>query len=236
VEAVAAGDVVALQPLFGAVLAPGDVRVVAVDVVRLHGLGFENDVQAARGRTFEQVVHDLLLAVDGDRSTGQFAHVDAENLAVQGDVGAFMHQPLRVHARTQAEAVQQIDRHPFEHAGAYAPLHILARAVFENDGVDTGAMQEMPQKQSGRAAADDGDLCAHGSSRKIGLCGQAGRVCRRTAGMTMDSKTKKLDFSKAGARGSAPGGSVESATSIVCAKFFSLWRAAAGCRGAVSAP
>jgi hypothetical protein len=45
-------------------------------------------------------------------------------------------EPLAVHPRADAELVEEIDTHLFEHAGANAPEHVLAGLAFEDDGVD----------------------------------------------------------------------------------------------------
>ena len=73
-----------------------------------------------------------------------------------------VHQPLGVQARAHAGFVEHRDGALFENAGANAAEHVLGRALLENDVVDAGALQQLPEQQAGGAGADDGDLGAHG--------------------------------------------------------------------------
>jgi len=69
---------------------------------------------------------------------------------------AFAMQPL-----AHAGAVEHLDRALLEHAGADAAEDVLATAVFDDDGVDAGEVEQLPEQKAGRPRADDGDLYAH---------------------------------------------------------------------------
>ena len=58
----------------------------------------------------EQVLHDFLLAVDGDHAASQRFHVDTENVAVARDVGAAVRQAEVPHAAIETQTGHQIDR------------------------------------------------------------------------------------------------------------------------------
>ncbi len=72
VEAIAAGDEVAFQHLLCAAgIAEAHARRRAVDAVQGDVLHFETDRPAGRDAGGDQVLHHFLLAVDGDRMTGE---------------------------------------------------------------------------------------------------------------------------------------------------------------------
>ena len=105
----------------------------------------------------------------------------------QAEVDAAMHKPVGVHARAEAELVEQVDRALLEHAGANARANVLGAALLDHDGIDAGAVQLLPEQQAGRAGADDRNLgaCAggvHGGASVAGAClALNGRMPQRLA-------------------------------------------------------
>jgi hypothetical protein len=70
---------------------------------------------------------------------------------------------LAIHALAETDGAQEVDRARLQNAGAN-PLQDMRPALpFQDDAVDAVAMENMRQKQSGRAAADD---CYLGSRRR----------------------------------------------------------------------
>src|SRR5262249_26511732 len=130
VEAIAAGDHVALELLGGAVAQEGDPRALALEVVDGDVGDLEVQRQAggqARGR---QVLYDLGLTVDDDAApAGQLAHRDVMALAVVLQVDPAVDDPLAVHPLADAGVAQQVDGSLLEDPGADALLDVLARAV-----------------------------------------------------------------------------------------------------------
>lgn len=113
----------------------------------------------------DQVAHDFVLAVDGDRAAaGQPAQVDPVTLAGEQQLDAVMFEPLAPHPVAEAGFVQRVDRSLLEHAGANAVLAVFPRAGFDEDGIDALQAQQMGKQKAGRTGADDGDLGAHCSS------------------------------------------------------------------------
>src|SRR5690349_3504788 len=88
-----------------------------------------------------------------------------------------------VHALAKAHLAQQCDRTGFQHAGADAPEHVSPALPFQHNGVDTAAVQNMRQQQTGRAAADDRDLgaCRHSSITKRPFAAIGKRLWRQAA-------------------------------------------------------
>src|ERR1700722_11663903 len=108
----------------------------------------------------DQVLHDLLLAVDGDALPGELREVDAVALAVELQVDRVVHGAFGQHAPAHAAVAQQVGRPLLEHAGPHAGLDVGAGAAFDDDAPDPRQMQQVRQHQARRAGADDADLRA----------------------------------------------------------------------------
>src|SRR6478735_1953377 len=107
----------------------------------------------------DQVFHDLVLPVDRDRSAAREAgHVDVMAFTREGEIDAAMDQSLALESRADADVGHQVDGPLFEHAGANPLDHVIPTPVLEDDRVDTGAMEQVTEHQSGRAGADDSNL------------------------------------------------------------------------------
>ncbi len=161
-EAVAAGDEVALELPWLALVLEADPGAVAVEVVDGDAGGLEEQRRAAREARLDQILDDLGLAVDDDRAAaGELAQRNAVPLAVELQLDAVVHESLAPHALADACPVEQVDRALLEHAGADALLHVLAAARLEHDGLDALQLQEPREREAGRAGSDDADLGAH---------------------------------------------------------------------------
>ena len=68
---------------------------------------------------------------------------------------------LAVHPRADARPAQQFGGARLEHPGADPGLDVLAAAVLEDDGVDALVVEQVRERQPGRAGADDPDLGPH---------------------------------------------------------------------------
>ncbi len=86
-ESVGADDEVALDRV---AVGHADPRPLAVEVVQRHAVHLEPHVAAGVEAGGDQVLHDLLLAVDRDRPSGQPGEVDAMPLAGKAKLGAVM--------------------------------------------------------------------------------------------------------------------------------------------------
>ncbi len=145
VEAVAAGDEVALQLVAFAVLYPGQAWAGTGDVQRRHLLGLVDGLEP-RGRAgLHQVAGDLGLAIDGDRLAGQGGEIDAVARAAEAEFDALMDQAFRMQALGDARLFQQSYRAVFDQSGADAAQHMVAAAPLENDIVDARGMQQLAQ-------------------------------------------------------------------------------------------
>jgi hypothetical protein len=155
VEAVAAGDRPAAELVVAAVVAVADGRGPGIggDVLDL-----EQQRLAGRAPRRDQVLHDLLLAVDHDRAADQLLEVDPVPLAVVAQLDPLVDRALAVHPLADARLAQGVHRALLEHAGAHALDHVLLVAVLEHDRLDPVQVQEMREQQAGRAGADDADL------------------------------------------------------------------------------
>ena len=92
-------------------------------------------------------------------------HVDAVPAPLEGEIDAVVPHPLALQPVAQAGARQQVDRALLEHAGAHPLDDVLFRAALEDHRVDPVPVQQMPEHESGRPAADDADLGTERSER-----------------------------------------------------------------------
>jgi hypothetical protein len=72
-----------------------------------------------------------------------------------------MNESLALHAIADAHLREQIDGSGFENTRADALLAILARPVFENDGLDAFQMEKVRKDEARRPGSDDSNLRAY---------------------------------------------------------------------------
>ena len=152
------------------VVAESDARLVRFEIVHADVFGLEVQRPPGRQPGLDQVVNDLVLAVDCDRaSAGQLRHVDAVPDAAEGQVDAVVTHALAREPIADTDLPHQIDRALLEHARAHAFDHVLPAAVLDDDGVDALEMKELPEHQAGGTSADDAHLRARGHGDKCSV-------------------------------------------------------------------
>src|SRR5262249_13670699 len=129
----------------------------------VYGDGVDLEIQGlARGQASgNQVLHDLLLAVDHDCAARQLLEVDPVAEPGKVKVNTPMRQPLLHHARAHAGIVEHGDALMLENSCPHTVFDVVPTFCFQDDGLDTVLMQEVGQQQACRPRADDGDLCTH---------------------------------------------------------------------------
>src|SRR5262249_4209244 len=135
VKAVAAADEVAGKLSVRAVVAEANFRRAAAKIVHAHVARLEQNWPAAGEPPLDQVLHHLLLAVDGHALADEIAEIDVVQGAAEGKMDAVVEHALALHARTDAGFDQQVARPLLDQAGADAALDIIAAAVFQDDAV-----------------------------------------------------------------------------------------------------
>lgn len=139
-----------------------DAGLAAVDAMQGHAAGLEQDGRAIRQARGDQVLDHLVLPIHGNgAATGWPGQVDVVPDPVEQQVDAMVAQALALQALAHAGCHQQVDRPLLQHARPDASFHVLAAAVLDDHGIDTGAAQQMTQQQACRPGADDRDLGAH---------------------------------------------------------------------------
>ena len=162
VEAVAPGDHVALDPLrpAGAV----DVahrRGVRGEVVHGHVVDLEVDGLARRQPGGDEVLDDLLLAVDGHRLAGEPGQIDAVVPAVEPERETLVPQPLTVQPVGDPEFAEEVDGAVLQQARPQPLLDVLPAAVLDDHRLDAPHGQQLRQHQPGRSRPHDGYLGPH---------------------------------------------------------------------------
>ncbi|MNL16341.1 hypothetical protein D3C87_1373780 [compost metagenome] len=146
-EAVAAGDVVAIEAIVFAVLFEGHERFVSFHAVGNDIARLVEGLRAGDLTSGHQVPGDLGLAVDHHGfAPGEGLQVDVHLAPVEGQFEATMNQSFGVHALAHTGLAQQLYHALFKHTGTDAPEYIIRRLAFENQGVDAGVVQQLSEQ------------------------------------------------------------------------------------------
>jgi hypothetical protein len=138
VEAVAAGHEVAVQLVLGPRVGEADDRGIGRDALGTHVGHLETDGAAGLEARRDQVLHDLLVAVDGDALSGQLREVDALALAVELQDDPVVHGAFGQHAPAHTAVAQQVDR-PCSRTPARTRVSTEERARFSRTTLSTPA-------------------------------------------------------------------------------------------------
>jgi hypothetical protein len=85
-----------------------------------------------------------VLRVDRDRfSAGEVRKINSMGAAAEAQIHSVVHQAFALQAFAHAGFLQQVHGALFEHTGAHALLHVLAAAIFEDDGFDAVEVQQV---------------------------------------------------------------------------------------------
>jgi hypothetical protein len=76
-----------------------------------------------------------------------------------------VHEALALHSGTDARGSEQIDSNLLEDTSANTTEDVFRRLPLENDCIDAGKMQKLPEEQSRGAGTDDRDLSSHFDER-----------------------------------------------------------------------
>ena len=161
-KAVTSGDEIALDPVRLAVVRESDFGVAAVEIVQGDVVHFEQQWTAGRIMCRQQILDDLVLAVDRDpAAAGQRGHVNPMPAPRKRDVNAvvphaFAHQPL-----ADARVAEQVHRPLLEDAGADPIDHVFPGPVLDDDGIDSRTPEQVSEHQPGGPGSHDPDLRPH---------------------------------------------------------------------------
>src|SRR6478609_4612324 len=100
-----------------------------------------NDATGLQARV-DQVLDDLLLAIDGDRpAAGEITERDTMRGAIEPDLDAVMDEAFTLQPAADTRLDHEVDGVLFEDAGAHTMGHVLATAILEHDAVDAAARE-----------------------------------------------------------------------------------------------
>ncbi|SPO55104.1 protein of unknown function [Pseudomonas sp. JV551A1] len=161
-EAVTAGDVVAVHPVHLAVFFIGQVGPFALEFVRLYIACRIDDRRAAGFTCLHQVTGHFGLAVYHHRlATGQGLEVQALAAPADQQLDTLVYQALTVHALSHPGFTQQVDRALFQYPGTDAAEHVFGGLAFDDDRIDTGLVQQLAEQQARRTCTNNCDLSFH---------------------------------------------------------------------------
>jgi hypothetical protein len=136
VKAVAAADEVTGELLALAAVPEPNFRCLAGEVMDADVARLEQDLTAVREAPVDQVLHHLLLTIDGHALADELAEIDVVQGAAEAEIDAVVEHALALHARAHADLDQEVARPLLDQPGADAALDIVAAAVLQHDGLD----------------------------------------------------------------------------------------------------
>jgi hypothetical protein len=94
---------------------------------------FEQQRSAAGEPLLNQILHNLLLAINGDALVYQRLEIDTMQIAVDANVYAPMQHPFALQAIAYSHIAEEIGGPVFDQAGSNTIFDVVAAAIFDND-------------------------------------------------------------------------------------------------------
>src|SRR5437773_1570977 len=160
-KAVAAADEVTSEFDIAALVPEANLRRAADEIVDAHVARLEQNGSAVGEPPGDQILYDLLLAVDGHALADQLAEIDVVQGTTEREINAVVEHAFVLHARADAGFDEQVARPLLDEPGTDAALDIVAAAVFQDHTLDARAVEQMREHQPGGPCPDDTDLRAH---------------------------------------------------------------------------
>src|SRR5580658_3705708 len=132
-KAIATCDIVTLNLIRIAVLNHTDRRPAPINIVKRHFAAFETHIPSVCQTTGDQILHHLVLSIDGYVLAREFYEGDSVQYAIRSQVDAVMAQAFAVETVADTRVAQHLDAGMFEHPGPDSFLAIIAGPCFEND-------------------------------------------------------------------------------------------------------
>jgi hypothetical protein len=124
---------------------------------------FETQIATVAQSAADEILHNLLLAIDSDSFSGEFDERDAMKPAVEAQLNALMTEAFLLQALGDACIAQHFDACVLQNSGAYAILAICARLCLQHNGRNAMLVEQMREhKASGP--------CANYSNLSFKLC------------------------------------------------------------------
>jgi hypothetical protein len=161
VKAVTAADKIAGKLDIATAVAEANFWCAAGKIMDAHVARLEQNLPAVGEPPRNQVLHHLLLAVDGYALAHEVAEIDVVQGPAEGEIDAVVKHAFALHARADAGFDKEVARPLLDQPGADAALDILAAAVFQDYALDPLQVKEMRQHQPRGPGTDDTDLSAH---------------------------------------------------------------------------
>src|SRR5204862_1562192 len=130
VEAVAAADEVAGELDVPPAVAAADFRRAAGEIVHAHIARLEQNLSAVGEPPLDQILHHLLLAVDGDAFADEIAEIDVVQRAAEGEIDSVVEHAFALHPRADPAFHAEVPRSLIDQPCPDAACALIAAAVF----------------------------------------------------------------------------------------------------------
>src|SRR5580658_3122432 len=133
-------------------------RLAPINIVKRHFAAFETYIPSICQATGDQILHHLVLSIDGHVFTREFYERDSVQHAIRSQVDAAMAQALAVETVAYTRFAQHLNTGVFQYPGPDSLLAIIAGFCFENDGADAVEVEQVRKHQARRPRSYDSDL------------------------------------------------------------------------------
>src|ERR1700733_3615646 len=149
-KAITTCDIVTLNLVPIAFLVHTDRRSIPIDIMKRHLAAFEAHISPVSQTKGDQILHHLVLSIDGHVLAREFYERDSVQQAVRSQVDAIMAQAFAIETFAGARLAQHLDAGVFQYPGPDSLLAIIAGSCFENDGADAIEVKQVGKHQAGR--------------------------------------------------------------------------------------
>jgi hypothetical protein len=144
-EAIAAGDEVALDFMHVAVFPEGDAGR-AGDIAQCHVLRFVDRGSAGRRPRVHEIASDFGLAIHRHGFASDLFQCNAMPRAVESDLHTVVRQPLGMQAGRDTGMVEHLNGAGFQHAGANTSQNVVRAAPLQDQRVDASSLEQLTQQ------------------------------------------------------------------------------------------
>src|ERR1700722_9498621 len=157
-KAIASGDVITGDDIDVALFLHTNPGSAPLEVVQRNLATFKTHITTVAQTAGNQVLHNFLLAVNGDGFAGEFNERNTMKPAVQTQLNALVTKAFPFQAFSDSGIAQHFYTGMLQNSRTNAFLAIAAILCFQYDRCDSMLVQQMRQHQAGRPSANDSDL------------------------------------------------------------------------------
>ena len=176
VEAVTTGDEVAAKLVPLGVACKPNRRRASAEIVQANVVDLEVQRSVGRKPGGDQILNQLVLAVDGQLAAGQLGERDPVSPPSKSSSMPWCTMRSRCIRSASPTSVSRSTVPCSSTPARMRPLDVFTALPLQHHGVDAQTVQQMCKHKAGRTGSDDPDLCAHASVGPFGYVRRSSRL------------------------------------------------------------